>query len=94
MTIDHRHTDNTGAFLAMESDQLIGEMVYSVTGPARIIIEQTEGFPGSEGKGVGMKLLDAAIAYARKNKLRVSPLCPFALKMMDRRKEEYADVRA
>lgn len=94
MTIDHRLIGSKGVFLAMESDQILGEMVYSVADPDKIIIEHTEGFPGSEGKGVGMKLLDAAIAHARENHFHIVPLCPFAHKMMDRRKDEYADVRA
>ena len=94
MTIVHEPGTTKGRFVAQEEGKELGEMTYSVAGPEKIIIDHTEGFLGSEGKGVGMKLLDAAIAHARKNKLRVSPLCPFALKMMDRRKEEYADVRA
>lgn len=77
----------------MEDGQELGEMTYSVAGADKIIIDHTEGFPGSEGRGVGLKLLDAAIAHARERKLRILPLCPFAKKMMDRRKDEYADVR-
>ncbi|MBL7950398.1 MAG: N-acetyltransferase [Flavobacteriales bacterium] len=94
MSITHRLIGNKGIFLAMDGDQTLGEMVYSVADPDKIIIEHTEGFPGSEGKGVGLKLLDAAIAHAREKKLKIFPLCPFANKMMDRRKDEYADVRA
>lgn len=94
MTIEHRLIGNKGLFLAMEDGQELGEMSYSVAGPDKIIIDHTEGFPGSEGKGVGLKLLDAAIAHAREKKLKIIPLCPFAHKMMDRRLEEYADVRA
>lgn len=94
MTIEHRLTGNKGLFLAMEDGETLGEMSYSVAGPDKIIIDHTEGFPGSEGKGVGLKLLDAAIAHARDKKLKIIPLCPFAHKMMDRRLEEYADVRA
>lgn len=93
MTIEHRLIGNKGLFLATEDGQKIGEMTYSVAGPDKIIIDHTEGFPGSEGKGVGLKLLEMAIAHARAEKLRILPLCPFAHKMMDRRKEEYADVR-
>lgn len=94
MTITHRLIGNKGIFLAMDGDQKLGEMTYSVAGPDKIIIDHTEGFPGSEGKGVGLKLLDTAIVHAREKKLKIVPLCPFANKMMDRRKEEYADVRA
>jgi predicted GNAT family acetyltransferase len=92
MHIEHRSGE--GRFVVVEGDRELGEMIYSVAGPDRIIIEHTEGFPGSEGKGVGMKLLEAAVAHAREQKLRITPLCPFARTMMDRRREEYTDVRA
>lgn len=93
MTIEHEPGATKGRFVARESGQDLGEMVYSVAGADKIIIEHTEGFPGSEGKGVGLKLLDAAIAFARETGIRIMPLCPFARKMMDRRREEYVDVR-
>lgn len=94
MTITHSTTSTKGLFLATENDQKMGEMVYSMNGPDRLIIEHTEGFPGSEGKGVGAQLLAAAVDHARTHGLRIVPVCPFARKMMDRRKEEYTDVRA
>ena len=94
MNIEHEPGDNKGRFVAKEDDTELGEMTYSVRDTGRITIDHTEGFPGSEGKGVGMKLLDAAIVFARKQNLRITPVCPFALKMMDRKKEEYVDIRA
>jgi len=94
MNIEHEPSSDKGRFVAKENGQELGEMTYSTSDRNTITIDHTEGFPGSEGKGVGLKLLEAAIGHAREKKLRVLPLCPFALKMMDRRKEEYADVRA
>lgn len=94
MNIEHEPGGDKGRFVAKENGQVLGEMTYTTGDGNTITIDHTEGFPGSEGKGVGLKLLEAAIAHAREKKRRVFPLCPFALKMMDRRKEEYADVRA
>ena len=93
MDIVHEPGATKGRFVAREDGQDLGEMVYSVAGTDKIIIDHTEGFPGSEGKGLGLNLLDAAIAFARGAGIRIMPLCPFARKMMDRHKEEYADVR-
>ncbi len=93
MNIEHRTMDGKGRFVAMEQDHEIGEMTYFHSTAHEITIAHTEGFPGSEGKGVGMQLLTAALEFARSKNLKVRPLCPFAKKMMDRRKEEYADVR-
>lgn len=93
MTIAHHQTGSKGRFVAIDDGREIGEMTYSVAGPDKIIVDHTEGFPGSEGRGVGMALLEAAVAHARERQLRIIPLCPFAKRMMDRRAAEYADVR-
>lgn len=93
MEIAHELNGSKGRFVAIEDGKELGEMTYSVAGPEKIIIDHTEGFPGSEGKGVGVKLLEAAVAHARGQGLKILPLCPFAHRMMDRRREEYADVR-
>ncbi len=94
MNVEHQPGTSKGRFVAVEEGKELGEMTYSVADPGKIIIDHTQGFPGSEGKGVGSILLEAAVAYARANTLRILPLCPFAHKMMDRRQEQYADVRA
>jgi uncharacterized protein len=87
------HTDNgkKGEWKAMEGDVQAGEMTYVWAGEDKFIIEHTLGSP--EFKGVGMKLLDKAVAYARENNKKIIPLCPFAKKMFER-KEEIRDVLA
>ncbi len=94
MIIEHRSGGLKDRFVALEDNMELGEMTFSMADKDKLIIDHTEGFPGSEGKGVGLKLLEAAVSFARSKGLRIVPQCPFALKMMDRRKEEYADVRA
>ncbi len=94
MNIEHQPSNGNGRFVALENGQELGEMTYSGPQHDAITILHTEGFPGSEGKGVGMQLLTAAINFAREKYLKIRPLCPFVLKMMDRRKEDYTDVRA
>ena len=60
-------------------------------GDQRIIIEHTEVSDALKGKNAGKQLVAAAVEYARKNNLKILPLCPFARKVFDRVKE-YADV--
>lgn len=88
-----KRTDNgkKGAFTAMEGDVQAGEMTFVWAGEDRFIIDHTEGNP--EFKGIGMKMLDEAVAYARNNNKKIIPLCPFAKKMFDR-KEDIRDVLA
>lgn len=76
--------ETKGAFIALEDDKKIGEMVYSPAGEEKIIIEHTEVHPDEKGKGVGRVLLDKAIEYARDNNIKIVPLCPYAKSMFDR----------
>ncbi|AWH85444.1 GNAT family N-acetyltransferase [Flavobacterium album] len=91
MEIIHFDDGKKGHFKAVEGDTQAGLMTYVWAGDDKFIIEHTVGNP--EFKGVGMKLLDKAVAFAREKNLKIIPLCPFAKKMFDR-KEEIRDVLA
>lgn len=84
MIVRHEITETKGAFIALEDNKKIGEMTYSAAGADKIIIDHTEVHPDEKGKGVGRVLLDKAVEYARENKLKVIPLCPYAKSMFDR----------
>jgi uncharacterized Fe-S cluster protein YjdI/predicted GNAT family acetyltransferase len=43
------------------------------------------------GKGLAMKLVEAAAGYARDRGLMIIPICPYAKRVMER-KEEFGDV--
>ncbi|NGM62043.1 N-acetyltransferase [Sphingobacterium sp. SGG-5] len=84
MIVKHETTETKGAFIALEDNKKIGEMVYSSAGNDKIIIEHTEVHPDEKGKGVGRVLLDKAVEYARDNEIKIVPLCPYAKSMFDR----------
>jgi len=85
MEILHTDDGKKGAFTAMEESTEAGVMTYVWAGPDKFIIEHTIGNP--DFKGVGMKLLDKAVAFAREKNLKIIPLCPFAYKMFQRKPE-------
>ncbi len=89
MEIQHFDDGKKGHWKAVENGVEAGLMTYVWAGDDKFIIEHTIGKP--EFKGVGMKLLDKAVAYARENNKKIIPLCPFAKKMFDR-KEDIRDV--
>jgi len=91
MEIQHFDDGRKGHFKAVEGDTEAGLMTYVWAGEDKFIIDHTEGQP--EFKGVGMKMLEKAVAFAREKNLKIIPLCPFAKKMFDR-KEEIRDVLA
>ncbi len=65
-------------------------MFYSDAGD-RIIISHTEVDGSLKGKGVGKQLVSAAVAYARKNNIKIVPLCPFARSVFQKT-PDYNDV--
>lgn len=91
MNIENFDDGKKGHFKATEGDTEAGLMTYTWAGNDKFIIDHTEGNP--EFKGVGMKLLDKAVAFAREKNVKIIPLCPFAKKMFER-KEEIRDVLA
>ena len=80
-----------GFFLKDEEEKLIAELVYSMQGKERMVIEHTEVDDKLQGKNIGNELVQTAIEFARFHQLKVVPLCSFA-KAMINKKPEWKDV--
>ena len=80
-----------GAFLMMNGDTQLGEMVVGISAE-NLTVYHTEVAPSAEGKGFAKKLLVAMVDYARKNGLKVIPLCPYVHAQFKRHPQEYADL--
>lgn len=91
MTIQEEHHEKGGRWFVIEGDQLKAEMTYITSGPERIIIDHTEVDESLRGEGVGYKMVEKSVEWARQNQLTILPLCPFA-KSVFAKKTEYADV--
>lgn len=69
------------------------EMTFSKVGTSQIIIDHT-GVPDAfRGQGVGLALVTRAVEDARRNGVKIRPLCPFAAAQF-RRHPEWSDVLA
>ena len=82
---------NEGAFVIMDGEEQMGEMVLSISG-TELTVYHTEVSPKAEGQGLAKILLQAMVAYARANQLKVIPLCPFVHAQFKRHPEEFADL--
>jgi hypothetical protein len=80
-----------GNFYISEDGQQIAEMVIGISGND-LTVYHTEVLKTAEGKGLGKKLLEEMVNYARKNKLKVIALCPYVFAQFRRHPEEYADI--
>jgi uncharacterized protein len=83
MEIKNRNDGKRGVFYIERDGEEIGVMHYTYAGPGKMIIDHTEVNEEYEGKGLGMRLVKAGVAYARENHLKILPLCPFAKKIFD-----------
>lgn len=85
MEIEHFDDGKKGHFKAVEGNVEAGIMTYVWAGEDKFIIDHTVGNP--EFKGIGRKLLDKAVEFAREKNMKIIPLCPFAKKMFDKTPE-------
>jgi len=80
-----------GGFYIFEGEEQLGEMEISVSGDD-LIVYHTEVDPKAEGKGLAKQMLATMADYARKNNLKVIPLCPYVHAQFKRHPQEYADI--
>lgn len=82
--IEREDNGRKGRFVIYADDQMAGEMTFVWAGKSKFIIDHTGVGENFSGKGYGKKLVIEAVEYARKNDLKILPLCPFAKKVFDR----------
>lgn len=84
MAIELTHKKEQKQFEARENGEMLGHMTYTWIGDDKFIIDHTVVEPPAEGKGVGKSLVMAAVDFARKNNMKIMPLCPFAKLIFDK----------
>ena len=91
MQIEHKKIGNKGLFFIRGDKGPLAEMIYTMPSADKMIIEHTEVSEVLKGQSAGVKLVTAAVEYARANKIGIIPVCPFANSVF-KRKPEFADV--
>jgi uncharacterized protein len=90
--IHYERKGNRGAWFIEREGKRLAQMTYSVAG-SRVIIDHTEVDDALRGTGAGRRLVQAAVEWARKEKQKLMPLCPFAKSVFDKT-PEFSDVLA
>jgi predicted GNAT family acetyltransferase len=95
MNIEIKQTGNEkkGSFYADVDGKHAGVLTYVYSDADTFIIEHTEVNEAYEGKGLGRKLVDAAVSFAREKGFTIIPLCPYASSVF-KKTPEYSDVLA
>jgi predicted GNAT family acetyltransferase len=84
---------NDSAFYVEQDGKRVAEMTYSRNREAGIvIIDHTQADVSLRGKGLPKKMVAAAVAWARAEKIKLMPLCPYAQHVFDTT-PEFEDVR-
>jgi len=89
--IDLRYDHKNGSFNMIVNETIAAQMTFVFAGDKKIIIDHTEVNNGYNGKGYGKILVAKAVDFARENKLKIIPLCPFVKSIFDKT-PDYNDV--
>ena len=92
MEILQKNGTTGGAFFAVEGDKTIGEMTYIWSDNNHFIIDHTEVIDQYAGQGIGKKMVEKAVEFAREKNCTITPLCPFAQYIFDKN-PEYNNIR-
>jgi predicted GNAT family acetyltransferase len=77
--ITHSQQGPRGEFFIEENGARIAQMTYRRLDATRVLIDHTHVEPRLRGRGIARRLLDAAIAWARRNDTRISASCSYVL---------------
>jgi predicted GNAT family acetyltransferase len=88
LKLDEKGNDK---FYIADGEKQLGGMEINISGD-RLTVYHTEVIPEAEGQGLAKKMLAAMVDHARKNKLKVIPLCPYVHAQFKRHADDYADV--
>jgi uncharacterized protein len=86
------HVPEASRYELRDGDRMIGELAYRRR-DGRLALIHTEVDEALEGRGLGSRLVEQALADARREGLEVVPLCPF-VDWFVRQHPEYRDVLA
>lgn len=80
-----------GAFVIEEGGERLAEMEIGIRGD-QLTVFHTEVADVLKGQGIGSRLLNQMVAYARANHLKVVPLCPFVRAKFEQNPSKYEDL--
>ena len=80
-----------GAFVIEDGKERLAEMAVGISGK-NLVVYHTEVSEKLRGKGIASQLLSEMATYARRENLKVVPLCPYVHAQFERHADQYADI--
>jgi acetyltransferase, GNAT family len=75
--LSHEDSGSSGRFVIYDDDIFAGEMTYTRRNDGNIVIDHTGVESAFGGKGYGGLLLAEAVGYARREGIKIVPVCSF-----------------
>lgn len=91
-SIEREHGTTKGRY-SLTHDGATAELTYSITSPSRIIADHTGVPERLRGSGAGAALVRRLVEDARREGVKIMPLCPF-VNATRKRHPEWSDVFA
>jgi predicted GNAT family acetyltransferase len=91
MLIQNKKVGTKGKFYIEQEGKPVAEMVYTMPAADKMIVEHTEVDESLKGKNIGRQLVHHMVEFARANKIKVIPLCPFTDAII-KKTPEYQDI--
>ena len=92
-SIRREETAEGGAYrIFAEAGAAAGQMTYSRAADGAMVIEHTAVEEAFGGRGVGQKLVEAALSDARAEKRKIVPVCSYVKRYFEKNAEAVADV--
>ncbi|MBE0538810.1 MAG: N-acetyltransferase [Ignavibacterium sp.] len=84
MEIKQIDSGTKGYFAAFDGKNEAGRISYTFAGETKMILDHTEVSDEYRGQNIGKRILMELINYARENKIKIIPLCPFAKSVFEK----------
>lgn len=75
--LSHEDSGSSGRFVIYDDDVFAGEMTYTRRNDGNIVVDHTGVESAFGGKGYGGLLLAEAVGYARREGIKIVPVCSF-----------------
>lgn len=85
------NADGNGAFVLFKDNIRIGEMMVEINWP-NMIVYHTEVDLQYKGQGLAKLLFNEMVDYAKKQRLKVTPLCSYVHASFDKQPQKCMDI--
>lgn len=76
-----RDGDTAGALVLRDGDAVVGRLDYRVEG-TQLVVDYVQVDPARRGQQLGVRLVEAAVVWARERGWTVVPLCGYARRVI------------